>query len=75
MDQFTFYGATREFNLDFYAKAFGITSPKSMGITGLELGPMFHAGRYREIAEYCMADVRATAELFQRWKMFLAFDK
>ena len=75
MDQFTFYGAMRKFNLDFYAKAFQITSPKSMGISGLDLGPMFSAGRYREIAEYCMADVRATAELFQRWKAFLSFDK
>jgi DNA polymerase elongation subunit (family B) len=75
MDQFTFYGAMRKFNLDFYAKAFGITSPKSMGVTGLELGPMFHAGRYKEIAEYCMGDVRATAELFQRWRTYIALEK
>jgi DNA polymerase elongation subunit (family B) len=75
MDQFTFYGAMRKFSLDFYAKAFGITSPKSMGVSGLELGPMFHAGRYKEIAEYCMGDVRATAELFQRWRTYIALEK
>jgi DNA polymerase elongation subunit (family B) len=75
MDQFTLYGAMRKFSLDFYAKAFGITSPKSMGVSGLELGPMFHAGRYKEIAEYCMGDVRATAELFQRWRTYIALEK
>ena len=41
LDQLTFYGATRKYNLDFYCKAFGITSPKSKGITGLDLGPLF----------------------------------
>lgn len=75
MDQFTFYGAMRKFNLDFYAKAFGVSSPKGAGVSGLDLGPMFREGRYREIAEYCMGDVRATAELFQRWRMFISPDK
>ena len=40
LDQLTFYGAARKFNLDFYCKAFGIKSPKSEGITGLDLGPL-----------------------------------
>lgn len=75
MDQLTFYGAIRKFNLDFYTKAFGIKSPKGDGLTGLDLGPLFHAGRYREIAEYCLGDVKATAELFHRWKNFLSFEK
>jgi DNA polymerase elongation subunit (family B) len=74
MDQLTFYGATRKFSLDFYTKAFGIKSPKGSGVTGLDLGPMFSAGRYREIAEYCLGDVKATAELFRRWKTYLFFE-
>lgn len=71
LDQLTFYGATRKFNLDFYCKAFGIQSPKEEGITGLDMGNLFHAGKYREIAEYCIRDVRATAELFLKWEKYL----
>ncbi|HTY38640.1 MAG TPA: ribonuclease H-like domain-containing protein [Bacteroidota bacterium] len=73
LDQLTFYGATRKFSLDFYCKSFGIESPKSHGITGLDLGGLFEEKRYREIAEYCLGDVRATAELFRRWEQNLKF--
>jgi len=75
MEQLTFYGAFRRFNLDFYCKGFGIKSPKSEGLTGLDLGPLYHAGRYKEIAEYCLGDVRATGQLFHRWYDMLSFDK
>jgi len=71
LDQLTFYGSTRRFNLDFYCRSFGIPSPKAEGITGLDLGPLYRAGKYREIAEYCIGDVIATAELYARWKTFL----
>jgi len=71
LDQLSFYGATKKFNLDFYCKAFGIKSPKSEGVTGLTLGPLFREGRFREIADYCMGDVIATAELFKRWDQYL----
>ena len=73
-EQFTFYGvsgrdgAARRFNLDFYCKAFGIESPKSHGVTGMDVGTMLAAGRYRGIAEYCLRDVKATVELYQVWK-------
>jgi hypothetical protein len=33
---------------------------------------MFNEKRYREIAEYCLGDVKATAELFRRWADYLA---
>jgi hypothetical protein len=68
----TFYGTTRKFNLDFYCKAFGIRSPKSEGITGADLGPLFRAGRFREIAAYCLGDIIATAELYRKWESYLA---
>ena len=75
LEQLTFYNSVRKFNLDFYCKGFGIKSPKDDGITGLDLGPLFSAGKFREIAEYCAGDVQATAELYQRWFESLAFEK
>jgi DNA polymerase elongation subunit (family B) len=73
-EQLTFYGvsgregAARRFNLDFYCKAFGIESPKSQGVTGMDVNDLIAAGRYREIAEYCLRDVQATVLLYQIWK-------
>ena len=77
-EQLTFYGvsgrdgAARRFNLDFYCKAFGIESPKSQGVTGLDVNRLLAEGRFREIAEYCLRDVRATVELYRVWKERLA---
>jgi 3'-5' exonuclease len=77
-EQLTFYGvsgregAAKRFNLDFYCKAFGIESPKSHGVTGMDVGNLLAEGRYREIAEYCLRDVRATVELHRIWKDRLA---
>jgi DNA polymerase elongation subunit (family B) len=73
-EQLTFYGvsgregAARRFNLDFYCKAFGIESPKSHGVTGMDVADLMAAGKYREIAEYCLRDVHATVSLYQIWK-------
>lgn len=66
-------GAMRKFNLDFYTKAFGVSSPKSGGITGYEVPQFFAEGRSREIAEYCMRDVRSTGELYEKWQALLKF--
>ena len=77
-EQFTFYGvsgregAARKFNLDFYCKAFGIESPKSAGVTGMDVKDLMAAGKFREIAEYCLRDVCATVELYKIWKERLA---
>lgn len=67
LDQLTFYGAFRKFSLDFYCRSFGIESPKKGGISGEKVGQYFEEGKYKEIASYCMADVVATKELYQRW--------
>ena len=72
LEQLTFYGAVRKFNLDFYCKSFGIKSPKSEGITGLELGPLFRAKKFKQIAEYCLGDIVATADLYVKWQAFLS---
>jgi predicted PolB exonuclease-like 3'-5' exonuclease len=66
-------GATRKFNLDFYTKSFGIASPKSATIAGDKVPIFFAEGRSREIAEYCMRDVRATSELYEKWLALLKF--
>jgi DNA polymerase elongation subunit (family B) len=77
-EQLTFYsvsgrdGAARKFNLDFYCKAFGIESPKSHGVSGMDVGRLLAEERYREIAEYCLRDVVATVKLFHIWKERLA---
>lgn len=73
-DQLTFYsvggrdGAARRFNLDFYCKAFGIPSPKSEGVTGMDVNDLMEQGKFREIAEYCVRDVEATVALYRIWK-------
>jgi 3'-5' exonuclease len=78
LEQLTFYnvsgrdGAARRFNLDFYCKAFGIESPKSHGVTGMDIGRMLAEGKSREIAEYCLRDVQATLALYKIWKERLA---
>lgn len=77
-EQLTFYnvsgrdGAARRFNLDFYCKAFGIESPKSHGVTGSDVSQLVTEGRFREIADYCLRDVRATVDLHRIWKERLA---
>jgi hypothetical protein len=73
-EQLTFYGvsgrdgAARKFNLDFYCKAFGIESPKAQGVSGADVNDLVAAGKFREIAEYCLRDVRATVLLYHIWR-------
>lgn len=77
-EQLTFYsvsgrdGAAKRFNLDFYCKAFGIESPKSHGVSGMDVNRLLAAGEHRAIAEYCLRDVQATVLLYQIWKQRLA---
>lgn len=77
-EQLTFYnvsgrsGAARRFNLDFYCRIFGVDSPKSHGVTGMDVNQLMEEQRYGEIAEYCLRDVFATVKLFDIWKARLA---
>ena len=73
MEQLTFYGAVRKFNLEFYAKAFGIKSPKADGVDGSMVGDLYKAGKYMEIARYCFRDLVATKELYDYWDKYLRF--
>lgn len=75
LDQLTFYGAMYPRpNLHFVTTAFGISSPKEGDIEGKDVPVAFKDQRYEEIARYCMADVVATKELYEKWRSLLAFD-
>jgi 3'-5' exonuclease len=71
LEQFTYYGVTRKFNLDFYCHAFGIESPKSKDISGMEVKTLYEAGRVKDIAVYCGGDIEATHKLFKIWDEYL----
>jgi uncharacterized protein YprB with RNaseH-like and TPR domain len=74
LDQLTFYGASRRrFSLDMWCRTFGIKSPKEGGITGYEVRDLFKAGRYHDIARYCVGDLRATGELLNYWQNYIKF--
>jgi DNA polymerase elongation subunit (family B) len=73
MEQLTFYGAVRKYNLDFYAKAFGIKSSKDEGIDGSMVGDFYKEGKYLDIARYCWRDLVTTKELYEYWDKYLKF--
>lgn len=73
LEQLTFYGATRKFNLDFYAKTFRIKSSKEEGIDGSMVGELYKQEKYLEIAKYCARDIVTTADLFEYWDKYLRF--
>lgn len=65
-----FYGTTNnkqfKFNLDLACKTFGIATSKREGVDGRSVESWYRAGRHREIADYCLEDVRATLELYEK---------
>lgn len=75
LEQLTFYGSFRKFNLDFYCHSFGIISPKSKGVSGIDVKVLYESGKIREIAEYCGDDIKATLDLFNHWNEYLNFSK
>jgi len=66
-------GARRKFTLDFYCKQLGIKSPKSMGVSGDKVGELFENKDYETLANYCIGDVIAEAELLKKWNGILNF--
>jgi hypothetical protein len=66
MDVLTFFGASRDrYSLDYWCRRFDIESPKG-SIDGSQVARAYRDGRIEDIGEYCLRDVRATAELFRR---------
>jgi hypothetical protein len=73
-EQLTFYGAARKKgSLHLWCRAFGIESPKSGGVTGDDVGPLFKAKKFLDIAKYNVGDIRATRALYDKWQSLLAF--
>lgn len=63
------------FNLDLACKTFGIVSSKTEGMDGRSVEMMYRAGRHEDIAVYCLEDVRATCELYNKLeKTLLLFE-
>ncbi|MBI9070634.1 MAG: ribonuclease H-like domain-containing protein [Melioribacteraceae bacterium] len=71
LDKLTYFGSVKKFNLDFYCQSFGIESPKSKGISGMDVKELFNAGRVKDIAVYCGEDVLATYKLFKIYSDYL----
>jgi 3'-5' exonuclease len=72
----TLYSRQMRFNLDLACKAFGITSSKTEGMDGRSVETHYRAGRYEDIALYCLEDVRATCELYLKLeKTLLLFEQ
>jgi len=73
-EQLSFYGATRrKGSLHLWSRAFDIPSPKSGGVTGDDVGPLFKKEKFLEIARYNVGDIRATRLLYEKWEKYLAF--
>jgi DNA polymerase elongation subunit (family B) len=73
-EQLSFYGATRrKGSLHLWSRAFGIPSPKTGGVTGDDVGPLFKKKKFLDIAKYNVRDIRATRELYTKWESYLQF--
>jgi DNA polymerase elongation subunit (family B) len=66
VEVFNFMGATRDrYSLEYWCRRFDIESPKG-SIDGSQVARVYRQGRIDDIGEYCLRDVRATAQLYQR---------
>lgn len=73
MEQLTFYGALRKYNLDFYARSFGVKSSKDGGIDGSMVNDLYKEKKYLEVARYCVRDLLTTKGLYEYWENYLKF--
>jgi uncharacterized protein YprB with RNaseH-like and TPR domain len=67
-DELTFYGAMQRCpSLHLFCRAYGIRSPKEE-VSGDEVAALYREGRLLDIARYNAEDLRATKELYAKWK-------
>jgi hypothetical protein len=65
-DVLQLFGAWREgYSLDYWCRRFDVESPKG-SIDGSQVARAYRDGRIEDIGEYCLRDVRATAELYAK---------
>src|SRR3989344_6088277 len=73
VDQLTFQGNMRKKgSLHLWSRLFGIKSPKSEGVTGDDVGRLFKEKKFLDIARYNAGDLKATKELYEKWKKYLS---
>ncbi len=59
-------GYGQRVSLDTLCQVLGITSPKAEGFDGSQVHAAWQAGEYERIAQYNLADTKATAEVWHR---------
>lgn len=66
MDALDFHGSRwPSYSLDYWCRRFDVESPKG-SIDGSQVARAYREGRIEDIGEYCLRDVRATAQLYRR---------
>jgi len=65
LEVLSFFGATRKFTLRFWCQTLGIEDPKAKFGDGSRVQETYHQGRFADIIEYNLADLLATARLYQ----------
>lgn len=71
-DELTFYGAMNtKPSLHSFCYMYDITSSKTT-YTGQDIETLFRDNQHTEIARYNIGNLRATTELFTRWRTYLA---
>jgi hypothetical protein len=73
-DQLSYYGAVRKAgNLHMWCRHFGIESPKAEGVKGDDVTLLFNSGKCLDIAKYNVRDIKATAQLYNKWSKLIKF--
>ncbi len=71
LDHLTFFGSLRrKGSLHLWCRAWGIASPKQEEVNGEEVERLFQQGKFLTIAQYNARDLRATKELYLKWKKY-----
>ena len=71
-DRLTNFGAVRfKRSLHMWCQAFGISSPKTKGVSGDDVARLYKEKEYLKIAKYCFDDIKATKELFLYWEKYM----
>ena len=66
VEVFNFMGTTRErYSLEYWCRRFDVESPKG-SIDGSQVARVYRQGKIDSIGEYCLRDVRATAQLYSK---------
>jgi hypothetical protein len=72
LDQMTFYQPWRGLGtLHQFCQAFNIKSPKEGEVDGYTVKKAFKDKKFKEIAEYNLQDLKATAELYEYWERYM----